>query len=396
MHIKIGKDALSAVVKRLLPYVERKATVPILTNLLLVAEHDHITVTATDLEVALTVTAESKVKAGGEGRITVPAHKLADTLAKLKTLEAAEVEIKSDKEHWITLTCGPLTVKIPGMDDKKYPSWAKWPETGTVTVDLNGDTLAGLILRTRYAISGEESRYTLNGALLTFDADRVRMVATDGHQLSVAEHAGNWNPARMLIPAGAVDRLRDLAAFEGKRSMLITHDESKVYARGEDWEFQSRLLTGQFPNWEAVMPKDNRKRITLDAKTLSATVARIASFADERSRATRWELIGGKGLKVSARCTESGEAAEMLTVSCEDDTVIGLVIGLDADYVQNVLKAMATVKDQQVTLAIRDSQSAASWFPAEAESHGNGWKWESVIMPIYRYQLGRRNENERS
>lgn len=368
MQIKANKSELLAVLKRVLPYVERKQTIPILTNLLIVAESDHITVSATDLDAALTVTLGCKVMK--EGTITVPARKLADTLAKLKTLEDAEVGIVEGENHWIHLSCGPLTVKLVGMKSTNFPSLAKWPEAKPL-VDVTGEVLNGLIHRTRYAISTEESRYTLNGALLTFDANCVRMVATDGHQLALAEHAGNWTPMRMLIPSDSVDRLHDLAEFEGKRSIIFAHDETRIYAQGEDWMFQSRILTGQFPNWEAVMPTNNLRRVTVAGKTLAATVARVASFADERSLATRWQMIGGKGLKVSASSTESGEASEMLPISCEDD----VLIGLSAGYVQNILKALG--KDQTVTLAVKDCQSATLWIPAET----GAWKWNSILMP---------------
>jgi len=369
MHIKANKAALSAVLKRVLPYVERKSTIPILTNLLITAAEDRATVTATGLGVSLIVELGCKVMAPGS--VAVPARKLSDTLAKLKTLDAAEVELRADEGHWVTLSCGPLSVKLPGMDASRYPALAKWPE-GKPQADISGSVLEGLIHRTRYAIINKESRYTLNGALLTFDAERVRMVATDGHQLSLAEHAGQWSVMRLLIPSAGIDRLSDLAASEGARSIVITHDESRMYAKGDGWTLQGRLLGGPFPNWEMVMPKANGRRVTISGKALAATVARVASFADERSQATRWELIGGQGLRVSAESIETGKASEMLAVSCEDD----VTVGLSAKYVMNVLGALA--KDQDVTLAIRDARGPVVWLPVEA----NGWKWESVLMPL--------------
>jgi DNA polymerase-3 subunit beta len=369
MHIQANKATLSTVLKRVLPYVERKSTIPILTNLLIVAEGDRATVTATDLDVSLIVELGCKVMAPGS--VAVPARKLSDTLAKLKTLDAAEVELRADEGHWVALNCGSLSVKLPGMNATNFPALRKWP-ADKPQADIRGDTLAGLIHRTQYAISDEESRYTLNGALLTFDAERVRMVATDGHQLSLAEHAGQWSVLRLLIPSAGIDRLSNLAASEGARSIVMTHDDSRVYARGDGWTFQGRLLSGQFPNWEMVMPKANGRRVTVSGKALAATVARVAAFADERSQATRWEMIGGQGLRVSAESTEEGKASEMLAVSCEDD----VTVGLSAKYVMNVLSALA--KDQDVTLAIKDAQGAVVWLPIET----NGWKWEIVLMPL--------------
>jgi len=369
MHIKANKQELLTVLKRVLPCVERKTTIPIFANVLVAAEMDHVTITGTDLNVALTVTLGCKVLA--EGRITIPARKLADTLGKLKSIEDAEVDLSANAEHWVTVTCGALTVKLPGTAHTSYPSLEKWP-TDKPQADVSGEVLEGLIHRTRYAISSKESRYPLNGALLTFDSEQVRMVATEGYQLAVAEHVGNWNPMRLLIPRDTINILYTLAELEGKRSILLCHDESRVYAQGEDWTLQSRLLTGQFPNWEMVMPQTNGRKITVNGKVLADAVKQVAAFADERSRATKWQLIGGKGLQLSASSTETGEASRLLTLSCEDD----VTIGFDADQVLNVLGAMA--KDQAVTLAIKDCQSSALWNPVEQ----NGWKWKSVLMPL--------------
>lgn len=382
LHIKADKAGLAVALKRVLPCVERKSTIPILANVIIVAKRDGIRITGTDLEVGLTVVMGCKVLE--EGRTTIPARKLADTLGKIKTLEAGEVELAEGEGNWITLTCGPLAVKLVGMNEKNFPSLEKFPAAGK-GAQVDGKVIAGMIARTRYAIATEESRHTMNGALLMLGPEGAKMVATDGYRLAVAEYPGEWEPMRALIPSGTIDQLAGLTAKVGG-TVELAHNESHLFVCGDGWELVSRLITGQFPNWEAVMPKDgaNSKQVTLPGAQLKATVVRIAAFANERSHATRWEMVPGEGLRVSASCSETGEASETIPAECDAAAYIGF--DANANYVMDVLNTLA--KDQAVTLAVRDHQSRVLWIPAEAD----GWRTRCVMMPLTAApRSGRRN-----
>jgi DNA polymerase III subunit beta len=384
MQIQIGKVELAEVLKRVLPCVEKKTTIPILSNVLVSAEGDQIRVTATDLDNALTITFSGKVKE--EGSITIPARRLADTLAKLKSLPEAEVDLKSNKENWVTLTCGPLSVKLPGIDSKSYPKLEEWPLDKPI-VEMKGRVMAGLIHRTSYAIAQEESRYTLNGALFVATGESVRMVATDGHRCAIATHTHAYaqegkgkGEMRTLIKKEAIRILAHLAEREGEETITLARSDSYIFVRGGEggeggagWTFQTRILQGQFPNWEAIIPKENGKRITAKAGELAASLGQIIAFSDERSRGTRWELIPGKGIKLSASSIETGEASTLLSLPYDGESVL---VSFDGDYVTDILKTLG--KDDSVTLAIRDADSAALWIPVEKD----GWETKCVLMPM--------------
>jgi DNA polymerase III subunit beta len=366
MQFDIQKTELLAVVKRVLPFVERKCTIPILANVKVTAAGDSITVVATDLENSLTVTRSAHVAT--DGAVTIPARKLSDVLTKIKSLDADTVSISADENAWVTLSCGPLKVKLPGMKVENFPVLPTFPNGKTS--EIPGAVVAGLIHRVQHASATEESRYTLNGAQFTVEADRVRMVATDGHRLAFAEHSGTFaNPMQFLITIKAVALLKGLL---DSGTVTVARDETTIYMCANDWQLTTRILTGQFPRWEMVMPKDNAKRVILPAKALKESLARVAAFADERSKATKWQLIGGKGIQLSASSSETGDASELIAASCEDDATVGL----SAEYVTDILSTIE--KDQDVTLAVKSADYAVLWTPNEP----NGFTTKYVLMPM--------------
>lgn len=371
LKVQLNKAQFTAALKRVLPAVERKTSIPILANVLITADTEGIQITGTDLDVRLTVPVTAKVMKLGQ--VAVPAHKLADTLAKLRTMDADTVELAEGENHWVTLKCAALTVKLPGMGTENFPVAEKFPVGGASTITVQASVLAGLIHRTRYAIAKQESRYTLNGVLLVWERDAVKMVATDGHRCAVAKYPNAGEPFRALVPRATIDILYTLANAGSKGSVTVAHNASHVFASGDGWDLTGRLLTGQFPNYEQIMPSGDRmKRVQVHGKTLAATVARIASFADEWSQATRWELVVNKGIQVSAQSTETGQASELVPCACEDTCVIGF----DADYVLDILGTMG--KEQEIRLLLRDSQSPGLWMPVEE----NGWDTRVVVMPM--------------
>jgi DNA polymerase-3 subunit beta len=369
MQVTFNKAELLSLTKRVLPAVEKKTTIPIIACFQLTAKENSITLIGTNLENSITITRGASVKQ--DGTVIVPARKLTDVLAKLKTIDSDDVTITALENHYVSVTCGQLTVKIAGMDAKNFPTLPVFAYKSHAFVA--GNVLAGLIDRTKHAICTEESRYTLNGAMVNIGAESIRMIATDGHRLALAEHEGQFPQEMNLLLSR--DTLHLLGSLMDNGTVMIareTPDSQTVFFCAGDWQVTARLLTGQFPNWQAVMPKDNRKRITVPAKTLKDAVSRVAQFADARSMATSWELIGGKGLQLSASSSELGDASELLPIPCEDD----VKIGFSAAYVSDFLAAVD--KKESVTLSIRDSQSAALWTPSEA----NGFSTSYVLMPM--------------
>jgi DNA polymerase III subunit beta len=236
--------------------------------------------------------------------------------------------------------------------------------------------LRGMIAKTGFAIANEESRYTLNGALMVLKPESITMVATDGHRLAHIERNGEKfegvsGEMKTLIPKKAMDELKSLVDSTEVEVIEFAKDESTLYFRIGPRLLTSRQLTGQFPNYEAVLPKDNNKLVTVNSDDLSAAVQRVAQFADERSRAVRLRLEKGE-LRISASSTEMGESEDSIETNYNGD---GLSIGFNAQYLLDFLKAVGT---GDVRLELKDPQSAGQLRPGE----GDEYKYRYIVMPM--------------
>src|SRR5712672_3686415 len=210
MEITISKFALLRELTATQGVVERKTTIPILSNYLFEAAGDKLSLTATDLDLSLRTSCNAKVKK--EGACTIPARKLYDYV---RLLPDADITIRLLENHWVSIRCGRSNTKMVGMAKSNFPSLPAFPTAGAITIPAQ--VLRGLIARTIFAISNEESRYTLNGALMVLKAESIAMVATDGHRLSWVEKGGETlegisGEKRILIPRKALEELRQLLA----------------------------------------------------------------------------------------------------------------------------------------------------------------------------------------
>src|SRR5882724_7531508 len=292
MEITVSKSELLRELTATQGVVERKTTIPILSNYLFEASNDKLSLTATDLDLSLRTVCNAKVKK--EGSCTIPARKLHDYV---KLLPDADITIKLLDNHWVSIRCGRSNTKMVGMARSNFPSLPVFPAAGVVKIPAQ--VLRGMIARTGFAIANEESRYTLNGALMILKPESITMVATDGHRLAHVERSGEKfegvsGELRTLIPKKAMDELRSLLDSTDADVVEFAKDDSTLFFRIGPRLLTSRQLTGQFPNYEAVLPKDNSKSITVNGEDLSAAISRVAQFADERSRAVRIKLEKGE------------------------------------------------------------------------------------------------------
>jgi DNA polymerase III subunit beta len=267
--------------------VERKTTIPILSNFLFEAGDDKLTITATDLDLSLRTSCSVKVKK--EGSCTIPARKLYDYV---KLLPDGDISLKLLDNHWVQIRSGRSNTKMVGMARSNFPSLPSFPTAGVVKIPAQA--LRTMISRTIFAISNEESRYTLNGALLVLKPESMIMVATDGHRLAHIERAGTQmdvsGEMKTLIPRKAMAEISSLLSSSDVEFVEFAKDESTLFFRIGGRLLTSRQLTGQFPNYEAVLPKENTKIIQVPSEVLSAAIQRVAQFADERSGAIRIKL----------------------------------------------------------------------------------------------------------
>jgi DNA polymerase-3 subunit beta len=369
MEITVSKFELLRELSATQGVVERKTTIPILSNYLFEAAADRLSLTATDLDLSLRTSCNAKVKR--EGSCTIPARKLYDYV---KLLPDADITIKLLENHWVSIRCGRSNTKMVGMARSNFPSLPAFPTAGVVKIPAQ--VLRGMIARTGFAIANEESRYTLNGALMVLKPESITMVATDGHRLAHVERGGEKfegvsGELKTLVPKKAMDELKSLVDSTDVETIEFAKDESTLFFRIGPRLLTSRQLTGQFPNFEAVLPKDNNKSIALHGEDLGAAISRVAQFADERSRAVRLKLEKGE-LKLSASSTETGESEDSIETDYNGES---LTVGFNAQYIIDFLKAAGA---GDVRLELKDPQSAGQLRPAESEDY----KYRYIVMPM--------------
>jgi DNA polymerase III subunit beta len=369
MEITVSKFELLRELTATQGVVERKTTIPILSNYLFEAAGDKLSLTATDLDLSLRTSCAVKVKK--EGACTIPARKLHDYV---KLLPDADITIKLLENHWVSIRCGRSNTKMVGMAKSNFPTLPTFPTAGVVKIPAQ--VLRNMIAKTGFAIASEESRYTLNGALMVLKPESITMVATDGHRLSHIERPatkfeGVSGEMKTLVPKKAMDELKSLLDSTDAEEIEFAKDESTLYFRIGNRLLTSRQLTGQFPNFEAVLPKDNTKSIAVHGDELGQAIQRVAQFADERSRAVKMRLEKGE-LKLSASSTEMGESEDTIEIDYQGEL---LAIGFNAQYLLDFLKATG---GGEIKLEFKDSQSAGQMRPAEGEEY----KYRYIVMPM--------------
>jgi DNA polymerase-3 subunit beta len=348
--------------------VERKTTIPILSNLLCEAKGNRLYITATDLELSIRTSCEAKVKKEGAG--TIPAKKL---LELVRLLPEEEIKFKLLENHWVQVTCDRKSYKLVGMSKDNFPALPAFPHA---MVQIPARLLADVIAKTTFAISLEESRYTLNGALLVLKPGSITMVATDGHRLAMVEtdhkFEGFSAETRVLIPKKAMTEVQHLAADGGDDSMVeFAQDESHLFFQFGGRLLTSRKLTGQFPNYEAVLPRDANKTLVLERAELQDALRRVSQLADQRSHAVKF-MLSKEGLEISASSPEYGEAKEVIEKEFNGETI---AIGFNAQYLLDFLAAAA---DGPISFELKDEQSAGQLRPIADEST----RYRYVVMPM--------------
>jgi len=349
--------------------VEKKATIPILSNFLLEAKDGHVHWSATDLELGLLSSCIAKVKK--EGAATVPARRLVDIV---RSLPEADVKFKVLENQWVELKCERSSFKLVGMARDNFPALPPVPET---LARVPGSALATLIKRTSFAVSSEESRYTLNGALLMLKPESATMVATDGHRLALVENDTTVeelnSELRILVPRKAMTELEKLLSQAGDDAKVeVSKDDSHLFFSVGDRVLISRLLTGQFPNYEAVLPKETPRVAEVDREAFTAALRRVALLSDERSHAIRLQIDKGR-LELFSTSGEYGEANEAIDAEYAGEA---MEIGFNFQYVLDFLNVLP--EGGKVRLELQDEQSAGQLRPVGEEAY----RYRYVVMPM--------------
>ena len=369
MELVVRKNELLPELQLFQGIVERKNTIPILANVLMEAKGDEVRFLATDLEVGLRSKCAATVTKGGS--ITLPAKKFYEIV---KALPETDIRISEDKGG-VKIAADRFESRMQTLPREDFPSL---PESaGGATSPLGRTAVREMVSKTQFAITGEDTRYFLNGALFVLRPDDMSLVATDGHRLALvsvnresSKTAGGDVENKVILPKKTLGELGRL---------LIDGDGDVSYERGENHLFFdvggrlliSRMIDGQFPAYERVIPKANDKHIEFERDRLTNAVKRVALLSNERSRAVKFQVDKGK-VDVSSSSPDLGEAKETLPV---DYTGGSMQICFNAQYVLDFLSAVTT---DVVSLDVKDEVSQAVMKPVGAE----GYDYTYVIMPM--------------
>jgi len=370
MELVVGKNQLLRELQLFQGIVERKNTIPILANVLIEAKGNEVRMLATDLEVALRSRCDAAVSKGGS--LTLPAKKLYEIV---KALPETDVRIQEDK-NGVKVAADKFDSRMQTLPREDFPSL---PETtGTASATLPREALREMVAKTQFAITGEDTRYFLNGALFVLRSDSMSLVATDGHRLALvtvkregadqAVKAGE--EVKVILPKKTLLELGKLLS-EADADIRYERGENHLFFAVGDRVLISRMIDGQFPAYERVIPKGNDKDIEFERERLTNAVKRVALLSNERSRAVKFEIDKGK-VDVTSSSSEFGEAREQLTVEYQGAP---LAISFNAQYVLDFLNVADT---DVVSLSLKDEVSQAVMKPVGAQ----GYDYTYVIMPM--------------
>ncbi|MEE2745824.1 MAG: DNA polymerase III subunit beta [Pseudomonadota bacterium] len=333
MKLTIERGMLLKVLAHVQSVVERRNTIPILSNVKFDAPDGSLSLTATDLDIDIVETIPVEVKT--HGSTTAPAHTLFDIVRKLP--EGTQVELDSSGDTGnLVLVAGRSRFTLASLPTEDFPILSGGDLTHRFV--LSAGKLRNLIDRTRFAISTEETRYYLNGIYLhaaeSGGVDVLRSVATDGHRLAsieVARPEGMDNMPGIIVPRKTVTELRKLIE-ETSEDIEVELSETKIRFSFEGVVLTSKLIDGTFPDYDRVIPTDNDKVLEMDTKTFSDAVGRVSAISTEKSRAIKLALGSGR-LILSANSSENDSAIEELPVNYSADDI---EIGFNSRYLQDI------------------------------------------------------------
>ncbi|MBV9760963.1 MAG: DNA polymerase III subunit beta [Acidobacteriaceae bacterium] len=348
--------------------VEKKTTIPILSNILVETDHDQIWLTATDLELGIRCACPARIKKEGAG--TIPARRLLDYV---RLLPDSDLQVKLAENQWASFVCGRSRTRIAGMSRESFPELPQMPEP---LAEIPLSVLSQMIASTIFAISAEESRFTLNGALLILKENGLIMVATDGHRLALMEKhvdlPGLVGSYRALLPRKAMNEIQKLASDDASKKIEFSGNDNHLFFKIDKRLLLSRKLTGNFPDYERVLPKDHPHSVVMQREEFKAAIERVAQFADERSRAIRLQMLKDE-LKIHSSISETGESEDSILVDYSGPEV---EIGFNALYLLDFLRS---ADQPEVALHFKDANSAGELRPHAGPAES---VYRYVVMPM--------------
>lgn len=315
MKLTVNRNAILEALQKVQSIVSARTTLPILSNVLVQAEDGKLWLSTTDLEVSVRTGMEAKITQ--TGGTTLPARRV---FSIFRELSAEDVEIDVDDKDVASIKCGPSFFKIIGISDDEFPPLPKFQAARTYAMDQG--TFREMLRTTGYAASHDETRYVLNGVLLSFKGDKLTVVATDGRRLALTEHEIEFPKeaeADLVLPSKAVDELVKTLVDEGPLKIQVTENQIAFEfavgsgAMASSMLIVSKLIEGTYPNFRQVIPAQSEERVQIEREIFLTSLRRVSLLASEKSNSIKLSLAKNQ-LEISANTPEVGEAREVMPI----------------------------------------------------------------------------------
>lgn len=328
IKLKVSKEKILDGLQRVQNVVSTRTTLPILSNALLQATEEGLSLTTTDLDVGVRCSVEAEVSK--VGATTLPARKL---FSIIKEMPEAEVEVEVDDKHAASLRCGSSFFKIMGLAEDEFPPLPK--PSNAKNLKLEQPALRDMLKRTAYAVSNDETRYVLNGVYMSFKGDKLTVVATDGRRLALIEHeieVPKGGETEFILPTKAVAELQRLLADKGDVTLAV--GENQMIAQVGGTTLVSKLIEGSYPNFRQVIPGEAKERISLERERLLVALHRTAILASEKSQSVKLQF-GKNNLTITATTPDVGEAKESMAINYKGKEI---TIAFNPHYLMDPLR----------------------------------------------------------
>lgn len=349
MKFRIARETLLKPLQYLAGVVERRQTLPVLANVLLVLEGDRLSITGTDTEVELVAYLVLETPAASGGETTIPAKKLLDIVKSLPEGVPIDVELE---ENRVILKAGRSRFSLATLPSSEFPSLED--RKSSIQFPIRQSYLKELVDKTGFAMAQQDVRFYLNGMLLEVTRGRLRAVATDGHRLALGNREIIYDAdgtTQAIVPRKGIIELARLFG-DGDKDVVISLSPNHIRAETADYRFTSKLIDARYPDYERVLPKHGDKTVLADKDSMKQCFSRVAILSNEKYRGVRVRLESG-AMTAAANNPEQEEAEEQLAV---DYSGPALEIGFNVTYLIDVLNAM---KAETVSINLTDGNSSA-------------------------------------
>lgn len=333
MKFRISKEKFLEGLQKVQHVVSTRTTLPILSNVLLVARGSRVHLTTTDLDVGITGAVEAEVEK--EGATTLPAKRL---VSIVRELPASEVVVTVDAKNVASIESGPSFFKIIGLSEDEFPPLPDFKDAKEFEIDER--VLRDGLRKTSYAISTDETRYVLNGIYTSFKEGKMTLVATDGRRLGMVDTELEFpesNESDVIVPSKAIQELQRLIDDGGAKVEMKLTDSQISFAVGENL-LVSKLIEGNYPNYRQVIPSEPEEKVVLDREALLTTVRRVSLLSSEKSNSVRLVFTENQ-LEVTANSPDVGEARETLEIPYSGKD---LQIAFNPEFLMAPLRALET------------------------------------------------------